>query len=100
MDTRKSDLEIYTPELLTTLKAISQLHHLNNDVRREVLFHEIDEEVIFQNLPKYLQEKVSELRKSEARIYREFILMIHNKEIEITPQEIIYRKAKIAIQTQ
>lgn len=96
---RWEDFKSYAPDLFATINSISWLYNSNNDIKREEIFHKVETEV-FDNLPLHLQEKLQWLKEAKARIYREFILMVHDGDIEITAQEILYHKAKIAIKTE
>ena len=78
---------------------VSLIVKLHESVKRKEKFEQIKDNVR-ASLPQEIISKLNNMYFGEDEWYMEFIIMLHEKKIEITDDEVIYHKAGIAIKRQ
>lgn len=104
LDHRKLELRQHAPVLYALLCDIVTLQELKIDREREEQFLQIEQEIL-NTIPEHIRDSVVTRRKlllekdkeRYEKEYREFIILLANKEIIITPQETIFPAAHLAI---
>ncbi len=112
LEHRKKELREHAPFLYELLCDIDTFHNLKMDREREEIFINVEKEVL-ESIPKEIKNKIigryqalnnekhnihKEYREEYKKAYREFIVLLHKKEIILTPTEAIFPWANIAIQ--